>query len=1622
MAIADLKRRMRDEPVVQTIMPRSTERGEARAKLDAERDAKRIEEQRARNVAQFGDYGDFWAQVMPGAEIVSIRSIVGEAEHRAVEADRAERARVDAMHPPSPPVGWPFGESVWFEACGASARHAEWVRRWLATGIHRKTDLGPWLWEPALNRHTWPWFPQKQVSGRRIPVGTNERVDGPDPANPDKVIDKKKGISPRWLAEQAATPDRTGDWIELLRKRGTTNVQVAVPIGGAASMYMSGVDSDLDHGPYAARLRRVVEEHLPPTPYVRGRFGSQRKLFLYRQDPADRWQGLPKLALKAPEGGDPDAKKQEVEFLASAGKSVTILGRHYHGGEVLEWESLTPGLDEGATPFRAPVVSSAQFAAFHAALLQEFAADLAPVDPRGPRGSGVVREYDGNDTDLAGLRLPAEPRYHGEFTYDEDGRVILGREAWTFAHCGYVACLATNLNATAEALATLVADDLPNHVRVAGWSDVDGGVHPYILDKMRRAVAYRDGRVAAGFEGYRVARVGATEVAASEDDYEAPEYADPDIRALVPKQASSGNPRFRTPRNSERAKDRALLDDRSALTAGVATTITGTVRRHLDNVAGSQDLLDAPAPQRNRLQARRDAAAAHDAEADRLRGERAVLLAAGTPVDDQAVRDLDVRIRAAGWAAHAAANKVTGKSTDWKALARTVLVLKGPTGSGKTTTALNEILGMKARLASLGRRLGTQLFFAPSHALLGEVAEKATALTTDAVVVSHEEAQALIDAAKEAAKLGLKVRIYRGRGETCTHPAWPTLRAGGISGQKLCKSTKRVLVDGEWEDEDVLCRSYEDQSCVVWSQRKGLEDVDILFMPSAYLVLPIPEEVRAVATGVIADESIVSQFLGYAMMPVEALGLARTVPRINKREEDAGLTAEVLIEDRAEIADVVRPVVERNEDPAAALLAHDWGQGSYAANLQHLNRLLDSAVNINGRAMDVHEDVSADMQPSEAVDLVNRKAVSRWVAEEKRFWSTVRERVQQLITDQGVGGLANDVRLAAASPEDTPARERAREALPRIEAAAAALRTAKGDRDMRIQTLRHEDDVPTVRISFRRKNSFADLPTLLMDASADEGMIRKIYKGRPVEVVTADCAPHLQVLLVPDRSMSDTSLLPYKDRMPFAAAQTLTDIRTVIDGLAALFGYSQLGVASTLSVELAANTAWRAPANVCWLHFNNVVGFDALRHHPAMLVVGRQELPIPVIDALVGGLTYDDDQPELPIDKLGTGLTAKGNRVRASVTERQQPMRDGSDLTIDDWTYAGSWARAVQAQAREEQVRQAIGRLRPVYRDGKAPLLVYIGRALPSDLVVDAVANLDDVVKSDACRLGQDLRSAGVVRYRHDLGGPTPTSASTIRKSDEPEHLKAMGEGRHHAQRGLAQVSFVLDDGREIDGLVPMADLSDEELRRRVDRYLGQCVPTLFRAPGSDITIVHVPERDTQAIVRGDDVKMTKRLGDRAARQVAEDAAEDLADRVLRAAKALFAEATAAAARDRVPGPEQGPEVLATAQAMAAVLTTRKRAAGECAADLATLVSPVLPEVLGPAMARAMAETPDATAVAREAARAAWATEDAMARNGDVDESEPEKPVAANDAEPMAVTEAQRMSALWDEAAELFAA
>ena len=1413
--------------------------------------------------------------------------------------------------PPPAPLGWIHGPDAWYGVAGSRVRHAAWHRRHEAQGPHRKTYLDIALFADRLNSNGWPWYPQARV-GKRRPIGSYEKTD---PTGEDKC----RGISPKWLAEEAATPARTAEWIRQLRDT-KKRANAALALGGAASLHMLALDGDAKDPRIAKTLRDLAREHLPATPYARGRHDSAKFALLYRGSPDDPCTRVQGVTFKS----TPEFGKAQLEILAQPNKSITIHGRHHETDAVWTWEGLVPGLDEGATPDRAPVITGTQLQAYVDAVRVALADDLAPVQPRAHyEPSGELR------IDVAGLRTAVSPRYDGSYEFADDGRVAKGRDPWVYKHINYIVRLQPNLDAAVEPLVELLIADIPRHVVTDSpeekkrWDDActPDKLRALVKDKVTRAVAERTRKIAdEGFRGYRVSTIAGVEIAETVIPYTGDAYDDPDIRALVPQrsQAVRRAPKgaaqpgaskrpfcaMRTPRDPAKAAARALVADRGPMTQDVSRKIRRGVDRFLRSIAGSLGLVDVPVPVRDRLAIRRRAAEPYEQEAARLRAEAAAL-----PNDDPAALALLDESRAEERQARSAARDTlaetmaasTAKRDEWRELAQRVHLLKAPTGSGKTHAALQGILDLKVALAVEDKRLGgPMLFMAPSYSLIEDVVKRAEGMTPATDDVQSEDAR-LQAAVAEARAMGLRVHVYKGKNHHCTHEAFSTLTEAGIGTAHICRTQVRERDGDGWRTRTIDCPHREDEDgrpiCGFWTQRVDLDQYDLIFLPSAYLTLPIPTEVRDVAVGLIADESIVSQILGHSMMPLDTVTLSRRVPRITKRDAAAGVIADEIVAGRSAVASVAHVALSAGEDPAQSLL--DWARRDGLA-IEFLFDMIDDAINVCGRAMDVHEQVDPRMTRAGAVHLIERRGKAQFLAEEKRFWQVVRDRVESIIDG-----------------------------------------TATGDRDARIQLLRHDGEVATVRVSFRRKNSLADLPTMLMDASADEAIIAKIYKGRQIETIDADCPPHLRVLAVTDRSQSDSSLSPHKAPRPWDAAAQVVDVRHAIDGVCLLFGQSRIGVAATKKVEVLLNTAWRAPLNSDWLHYNNVVGFDHMRRHAAMVVVGRQELPIAVLDALVGALTYDDAEPEQPIDRLGTGRDAQGDEVRAFQCHRMLPMRDGSDHEVRDQSYAGEWARRVQRQAREEQVRQAIGRLRPVYRDGLPPLLVYIGQSLPEDIVVDAVASLDDVVGSTAARMARDLRQSGVLCF-----GPRGHVQFSLSQTDD-----GRAAGTLHAQRGMARIGWTTAAGEAVEGFVPAWDMSPTELRRRVDRYGRR-----YRMPSdadTEIWILTSPEMDTSVVVRGLDPKMIELLGTMEARQVAEDAIEALADRVMRQANIRLAQAQKQASVRL----DEPPECAIETAPLRALLTIRKRSTLDPANVLATLV--VDPAMLPEGVAAALADVLD---------------------------------------------------------------
>ena len=259
----------------------------------------------ARTRAKFGHDPSamLLASMFPGGEMLSA-GVVSESGIPGPE------------EPPPAPLGWIHGPDAWYGVAGSRVRHAAWHRRHEAQGPHRKTYLDIALFADRLNSNGWPWYPQARV-GKRRPIGSYEKTD---PTGEDKC----RGISPKWLAEEAATPARTAEWIRQLRDT-KKRANAALALGGAASLHMLALDGDAKDPRIAKTLRDLAREHLPATPYARGRHDSAKFALLYRGSPDDPCTRVQGVTFKS----TPEFGKAQLEILAQPNKSITIHGRHH---------------------------------------------------------------------------------------------------------------------------------------------------------------------------------------------------------------------------------------------------------------------------------------------------------------------------------------------------------------------------------------------------------------------------------------------------------------------------------------------------------------------------------------------------------------------------------------------------------------------------------------------------------------------------------------------------------------------------------------------------------------------------------------------------------------------------------------------------------------------------------------------------------------------------------------------------------------------------------------------------------------------------------------------------------------------------------------------------------------------------------------------------------------------------------------------------------------------------------------------------------------------------------------------------------------------------------------------
>lgn len=1076
----------------------------------------------------------------------------------------------------------------------------------------------------------------------------------------------------------------------------TLNVAVVL---GPASGNTFVIDVDVVEEELSSQIQEMAERMLGATPLRR--VGNWPKIALiYRHSEEDDIPGRSPKFVPTENPENPDGVDQGLEII-SKGQAMTFYGKHHKTGRYFTWLEAPPHL---LGPDQAPLVTSKQINDFLDAV-----DSVRPFHRSASMDNSIVTwEWDEN-AEVRVPRIRASGGAH-DWVEDDDGIVCDGREAYLtkLAFRIVTANRDTALSPNGiETLSKTVFEQFTATAKTTGrWKG--SSLAREVSSKVTRTVQkIRSGEVKAFQQGKNGNGV---------------QISAPSV--YVPKQ----------PRDSE-------IDSLDFLPEFVDTTKASFDPR--------QKFGQRRAIKGEVLEPQEGAFAERQIETDRSIVADAVqkgLLKAFSSFWDE-VYDL---------------NRTNTR----------VHILKAPTGAGKTSRGISfiaedprtkddyTVLGSDGQVEKEGRC--PILFLLPTYANIDELRSRAQVLNLDASLSdkdlrhqAHEKGliheddlpAKLAELRRDAKNAGLETMVYQGKlkaGCAMAEKVKMAMEAGlGTSG--FCKAeipTKEKDDDGKTIMEEKFCPHYYDfegtgETCPAIKQKEQIEKSHVVFMPHAFLALSIPDELKHVRA-VVADERIHHLFLHTANIDHKTLVSPRKIPKQTKKEKEEGVDTSTLIDERREAVDVVNTAFLQKVCPAKALAAWDkkvpiksetTGRSIMEYAAEHY---IKAAIRCCGASIQKEGEITPDIEMEELKEIC-AQPTGHQAREEHRFWKILEERVSMLREDEMNEKLAKD----SGNPE------------------VSIVRKCKGDREMRIQYLTDyaEDGEPigSIRISWRETPNWVERPLLLLDASAAPEMIKKIWSGKDVVTHDIPAGLNVRVVCVADRTYSNASVIAPPSATAaekVASARILSKVRKSITKISAMYGWSRVVAGGSILVRRAVNTMWEGPHNVDWCHYGAMRGLDFAKHHAAAISVGRMELPVRTIDGLVAALTYDDDEPEKPFDINGTGHDIRNQSLRVPMGIQKVKMRSGHNIHIPVPMFPGKWGRMIQRQYREEELLQFLGRLRPVYREGVAPIWFSLSSVIPEEVVVDDIISMDDLLSQGAAVWDAMRRCNGILDER----------------------------------------------------------------------------------------------------------------------------------------------------------------------------------------------------------------------------------------------------------------------------------
>lgn len=301
---------------------------------------------------------------------------------------------------------------------------------------------------------------------------------------------------------------------------------------------------------------------------------------------------------------------------------------------------------------------------------------------------------------------------------------------------------------------------------------------------------------------------------------------------------------------------------------------------------------------------------------------------------------------------------------------------------------------------------------------------------------------------------------------------------------------------------------------------------------------------------------------------------------------------------------------------------------------------------------------------------------------------------------------------------------------------------------------RRKERQARVFVHYRKRPTFKDcIPVLVLDASGEPEIYRRLFGERLEAVEAVRCERHAHVVQIRDVTFVQSTIMG-KDKKGNSlsensvkkAERLRAQIADVANTLASKHGSLMLAVNKDAEKLIAPDLE----ENVVLGHYGHLRGRNDFEGCDAGMIVGRLEPPAQAMENIARALYAEDPEPLC--------LPGEYNKVLRGIR-----MRDGSAEMVEVNVHPDERVQRILELWRERESEQAADRLRLIHN--REPKTLYVVCNLPLNLTVDRTVTWPEFMREATGRIHNGRQGTGRRLYGNRMveafqlgGGVLPLS------------------------------------------------------------------------------------------------------------------------------------------------------------------------------------------------------------------------------------------------------------------------